>query len=159
MAADRTVCLIAGMLSKPIPKQLEIYSIFGLKEMNAINVALAMVPRSDLPRVEVSTDSCRDRSAARQNIEGRMTNDDRTCGTAAAARQSDRRRVIHIDVRGAEPFSALRPRPPGMRRFRLMPLRENEQVPLRLSCCNRAAGSAYQLETRRRNHGRRGPTL
>jgi hypothetical protein len=77
------------MLSQPIPKSLEIYSSFELKKMDANNAALAMVLRLDLPRVEVPSDSYRDHSAARQNIEGRMTNDDRTCGTAAAGPQAE----------------------------------------------------------------------
>lgn len=85
----RTVCSIAGMLSQPIPKSLEIYSSFELKKMNANIAALAMVLRLDLPRVEVPSDSYRDHSAARQTIEGRMTNDDRTCGTAAAGPQAE----------------------------------------------------------------------
>jgi hypothetical protein len=45
----RTVCSIAGMLSQPIPKSLEIYSSFELKKMDANNAALAMVLRLDLP--------------------------------------------------------------------------------------------------------------
>ncbi|CAE6714724.1 hypothetical protein R20943_01234 [Paraburkholderia aspalathi] len=51
MAVDRTVCLIAGMLSQPIPTSLGIYSSFELRKMDANIAALAMVLRLDLVSV------------------------------------------------------------------------------------------------------------
>ena len=48
----RTICLIAGMLSWPLPKSLAFYSSFEPKN-GWNNAALAMVLRLDLTRVEI----------------------------------------------------------------------------------------------------------